>query len=180
MKNLANILTITRLLVLPFIVVLFYIPESWAAWSCLGLYIIGAITDFFDGWVARKFNQVSEFGRFLDPISDKIFVLTIMIMLVAANLVGGPWVILILLILMREFLVAGIREFLGPKNVTVHVTNLAKWKTASQMLALGFLIVAGQIDYTWEAGIGFLTIATLLTLITGGQYLRAAIPHMKG
>ena len=75
MKNLANILTITRLALLPFMIVLFYLPFNWAAWLCLVLFTIGALTDFFDGWVARKFNQISEFGKLMDPIADKVFVI---------------------------------------------------------------------------------------------------------
>lgn len=180
MKNLANILTITRIIVLPFIVVLFFIPGQWSAWACLTLYAIGALTDFFDGWVARKFQQESEFGRFLDPISDKIFVMTIMLMLVASGIISHIWVILILVIMMREFLVSGIREFLGPKNVQMPVTKLAKWKTTAQMVALGFLIIGDVSSFYWFAGIIFLCIATVLTVITGWGYLKASIPHVRG
>lgn len=179
MKNLANILTITRLLVLPFMVALFYVDQHWASWACLGLYVIGAVTDFLDGWVARKFNQITEFGRFLDPIADKIFVLAVMIMLIATDIVTGYGVILILLILMREFLVSGIREFLGPRDIKMPVTNLAKWKTAAQMLALAFLIVSMHHVIILQIGIVLLAIATLLTLVTGFGYLKASWQHIK-
>lgn len=181
MKNLANILTLTRLALLPFIVILMFLPDSWhwAAWTCLVLYIIGALTDFADGWVARNYDQVTPFGTFLDPISDKIFVVTILLMLVAVDRITGVFVLAVIIILIREFLVAGLREFLGPKDVQLPVTKLAKWKTTIQMVATGFLIMSSISFSAKVIGLAGLTAAAALTAITGWKYLQASWEHIK-
>ena len=179
MDNLANVLTMTRLALLPFMVVLFYLPFEWAAWLCLFLFIIGSVTDFLDGWVARKFNQVSEFGKFMDPISDKIFVITTLLMLVSADRINDFMVLAVLIIIMREFLVSGIREYLGPKNVKLPVTNLAKWKTTAQMIATGCLIIAPYDFYADMLGKILLLIAAILTVMTGWKYLQSGLNHIK-
>ncbi len=111
-NNLANILTIARLFLLPIIIALFYLEASWggvAIWLCFFIYIIASITDFFDGYIARKYNQITAFGTFLDPISDKIFVATLLLLLVAFNKVTGACIICLILIFMRKFLVSGLR-----------------------------------------------------------------------
>ncbi|MBU0799440.1 MAG: CDP-diacylglycerol--glycerol-3-phosphate 3-phosphatidyltransferase [Alphaproteobacteria bacterium] len=179
MNNLANILTVARVLLLPFIILLLFLPFHWAAWLCLILYIVAAITDFLDGWVARKYNQITAFGRFLDPIADKIFVVTILLMLVAVDRITGFSVLAVVAILAREFAVSGLREFLGPKNITVHVTPLAKWKTTLQMLATGCLIV--EFTSTWVEVIGLLSLwaAAFLTVYTGWQYIRVGMKHIN-
>lgn len=177
--NLANILTVTRLLLLPFIILFLWLPFHWAAWLCLTLYVIAAITDFLDGWVARKFDQVTALGRFLDPVADKIFVVTILLMLVAVDRVAGLAVLPVIAILAREFTISGLREFLGPKNIVVHVSPLAKWKTAAQMLATGFLIVGNVASIYSVAGLTLLWIAAALTLYTGWDYLRAGLRHIN-
>ena len=179
MKNLANILTVTRLALLPPMIVLFFMPWAWAAWACLAFYIIGALTDWLDGWVARRYNQISEFGTFLDPISDKIFVVTILLMLVAVGRIEHVWVMNVVIIIAREFLVSGIREYLGPRGIKMPVTPLAKWKTALQMLATGVLIVG---PYIWGGeliGSLLLTGASALTVITGWEYLKTGLAHIK-
>jgi cardiolipin synthase len=180
MLTLANKLTLTRLAILPVIVLLLFIPAQWAALSALVLYTIGAITDWLDGWVARKWNQYSEFGRFLDPIADKIFVVVILLTLVAIDRVQGIWVIAIILILIREFLIAGLREFLGPKGITVPVSPLAKWKTAIQLVATGTLIVGPYIlcGVTVLGLIG-LAAAAILTVMTGWGYIKTGLLHIK-
>ncbi len=180
--NIANILTISRMLLLPIMVLLFYLEETQGSvviWLCFFTYVFSAITDFFDGYLARKLNQISALGTFLDPISDKIFVSTILIMLVAFERITGVWVILVMLIFAREFMVSGLREYLGPKDVKMPVSVLAKWKTATQMLSLGFLILSGYYTYAYEFGIILLSIATILTLITGLSYLIIGLKHMK-
>lgn len=176
-NNLANLLTISRLILLPVIIILFFLEGYWggiAAWLALLVYIGASITDFFDGYVARKLNQITPFGTFLDPISDKIFVSTILILLIAFDRIGGLWLFLPILIFAREFLISGLREFLGPKDIQVPVTFLAKWKTATQMLSLGFLIIGPYAPYALEIGLIFLAVATLLTVITGFSYYVAA------
>lgn len=176
--NLANILTLFRLFLLPLIIVLFFLPFEWAAWSCLVLYILGAITDYLDGIAARQYNQVSDLGKFLDPISDKIFVVTIMLMLVAVDRVEGVWVLAIMIILIREFLVAGLREFLAPRGIALPVTGLAKYKTATQMVAIGALIVAEHVPYIHILGLLGLVIAAAITVWTGYIYLRDGLRHI--
>lgn len=180
MLNVPTMLTLFRLALLPFIILLFFIPAGWAAWTCLVLYVIGAVTDWLDGWIARKWNLVSELGTFLDPISDKIFVVTVLLMLVAVDRITGIWVIAVIIILMREFVVAGLREFLGPKGVKLPVTKLAKWKTATQMTAIPVLIVAPFVPYAIVPGLALLTAAAVLTVMTGWHYLQSSFAHMKG
>lgn len=179
MNNLANILSLGRLALLPFIIMLFFLPFAWAAWACLVLYVIGAVTDFADGWVARKFNQVTEFGKFIDPISDKIFVVTILLMLIAVDRITGIFVLAVIIILMREFTVSGLREFLGPKDVKLPVTKLAKWKTAIQMVATGLLIIAPVNAYAEVLGLIGLCVAAAITAYTGWLYVKTALVHLR-
>ena len=178
--NLPNILTLFRLALLPAMIVLFFIPAPWAAVTCLALYVAGAITDYLDGWVARKYNQVSAFGTFLDPISDKIFVTAILLMLVATDRIENIWVVLVIIILVREFVVSGLREFLGPKGVSVPVSGLAKWKTATQMFATGILIIGPFSTLANVSGHAALLAATILTVMTGWDYLKSGWVHLKG
>ncbi len=178
MWNLANILTVSRLAVLPVIVLLMFIPQSWAAAVCLTLYIAGAVTDWLDGWIARKYDQITELGTFLDPIADKIYVVTIMLMLVATGRISGIFVLLVIIILAREFMVAGLREYLGPKDIKLPVTPLAKWKTAVQMIATGILIIAPYVTGGIVLGLLCLTGASVLTVMTGWEYLKAGLEHM--
>jgi cardiolipin synthase len=182
MRNLPNIMTATRLLTLPLLVLLMMIDTAWAAWSALALYTLGCITDWLDGYVARKYHLESSFGKFLDPIADKIFVMAVLVTLIANGHVTGWWIVPVLLILAREFLISGLREFLGPKNIQVPVTRLAKWKTGFQMTSLGFLIMD---DYgtpvfpiTIETGHVLLLVSAALTVITGWSYVREGIKHL--
>ncbi len=182
MLNLPNTLTITRILLLPPMFACMFTESQFgpsAVWVCFALYAIAAITDFFDGWVARKLNQITPLGTFLDPISDKIFVGCLLVLLVGFGRLDGLWMIPVLLILFREFLVSGMREFLGPHDVKLPVTNLAKWKTTFQMVSLGFLILAPALPYVLEIGRLSLTIAAILTLITGWGYIKAGLEVMK-
>lgn len=178
--NLANKLTLIRLALLPFIILLFFIPAAWAAWTCLVLYVLGALTDLLDGWVARKYAQTSAFGAAMDPIADKIFVVTVLLMLVATQRMADILTLAVIVILMREFLVAGLREFLGPKGVSLPVTKLAKWKTATQMVATGILIVghyvSGGVTLLGEV---LLAVSAGLTVVTGWGYIKASLPHIS-
>lgn len=182
MLNLPNILTIARIVLLPFMFACFALEAQFGAvviWVCFVLYVLAAMTDFFDGWAARKFNQISAFGTFLDPISDKIFVGCLLVLLVGFGRLEGVWMIPVLLILFREFLISGLREFLGPHNVKLPVTNLAKWKTTLQMVALGFLVLGPVMPYVSEIGRWSLLGAAILTLITGWGYVKAAWPYLN-
>lgn len=183
MQNLPNILTFFRIAILPVIIALFFIPGLWAAWTALGLYTLASITDFLDGYIARKMNFESALGRFLDPISDKIFIASLLIALVGFDRLEGVWMIPAIIILIRELLVSGLREFLGPMDVQLPVSKLAKWKTTVQMIALGFLVVGNHGDIllpnTLMYGQWGLTIAAILTVITGWSYLIAGLKHIK-
>lgn len=182
MRHLPNILTIGRLLLLPFLVIMMMVGTSWAAWTALALYTISCITDWLDGFIARRLNLESSFGTFLDPIADKIFVLTVLLTLVANTTLQGLWLTPVILILAREFLISGLREFLGPKNIQVPVSKLGKWKTTIQMIALGFLVVGDfgnvVLPHTVVIGEIGLLAATLLTIITGWNYLKVGIRHV--
>ena len=181
LTSLPNLLTVSRILVIPPIVALFWIDGSAARWVCLGLFVTGALTDILDGYAARSMGQISKFGRFLDPIADKLLVGSVILMLVAFDRLAGLSILPGLVILCREILVSGLREFLADVKIHMPVNRLAKWKTAIQMTALGFLIVS-------DAGPDLLPItligevalwaAALLTLITGYDYLRAGLAHI--
>lgn len=182
MKNLPNILTFFRIAILPAIIALFFFPTAWAAWTALGLYTLASITDFLDGYVARAMKTESALGKFLDPISDKIFVASLLVVLVGFDRLEGLWMIPAIIILIREFLVAGLREFLGPQNIQLPVSKLAKWKTTVQMVALGFLVVGDYGDVllpnTLIYGQWGITIAAILTVITGWSYLTTGLKHI--
>lgn len=187
MKNLPNIITLSRLASLPFLLAFMFVPHAWAAWSALGIYTVGCITDYVDGYLARKMNIESAFGKFLDPVSDKIFVISVILCLAATNKFEGWLIVPPLLIIMREFLISGLREFLGPKNISVPVSKLAKYKTGFQMTSLGFLIMGPFGDATvafsflptlfW--GHLLIAIAAGLTVYTGWDYLKIGLKHFK-
>ncbi len=174
-----DMLSLLRLALLPFMIPLFLIPLEWAAWACLALYVIGALTDFLDGWLARRLQQTSEFGAFIDPLSDKIFVVTTMLMLVAVDRIDRFSALAVAVILIREFTVSGLREYMGQKNLKLPVTKLAKWKTAAQMTALGVLIVAPYIFLGQFIGSLLLLTAAGLTVMTGWDYLKTGLDHMR-
>lgn len=175
-------MTIGRLLTLPVLVILMMINSSWAAWAALGIYTLGCVTDWLDGLIARRYNMESNFGKFLDPIADKIFIATVLICLVANGNLSGWGVIPVLLILSREFLISGLREFFGPKNIQFPVSSLAKWKTGIQMFALGFLIVGEYgvevLPLNVEIGYTLLIAATILTVLSGWIYVKEGMKHI--
>ena len=181
LTSLPNLLTVSRILVIPPIVALFWIDGSAARWVCLGLFVTGALTDILDGYAARSMGQISKFGRFLDPIADKLLVGSVILMLVAFDRLNGLAILPGLVILCREILVSGLREFLADVKIHMPVSRLSKWKTTIQMTALGFLIVgdAGP-DFLPTTLIGEVALwaAALLTIITGYDYLRAGLEHV--
>lgn len=180
--NLPNLLTLSRMAMLPVLVGLFFVPGTAAAWGALGLYIVAAVTDFLDGHLARSMNAMSDLGRFLDPISDKIFVAVLLVTLVEFDRLPGVWIIPAIVILSREFMVSGLREYLGPKNIQVPVSRLAKWKTGIQMTALGFLVIGDYGDvlvpHTLAIGQWGLLVAAGITVYTGWFYLKTGILHI--
>lgn len=178
-----NILTMFRIGILPVLIVLFYIQAPWATWTALGVYTVAALTDFFDGYIARAMNTMSAFGRFLDPIADKLVVGAMLVLLAGFDRLPGLWLVPAIVILVREILITGMREFLGPYKVTLPVSRLAKWKTTSQLIAMGFLIVGhlgdALVPNTLLVGQIGLCIAAVLTVITGWSYMVTGIAFIR-
>lgn len=177
---LPNVLTYLRIAAVPAIVAcLYFLPSPTARWAALAVYLFACVTDWFDGYLARVWQQQSALGRMLDPIADKLLVAATLLMLTHDNTINGVHIWAAVIILCREILVSGLREFLAELNVKIHVTQLAKWKTTLQMIALGVLLTgaAGDALYgrTSQVGLFLLWVAALLTLVTGWDYLRAAI-----
>jgi cardiolipin synthase len=179
LTNLPNLLTLARIVLIPLIVAAFFAPGDAAHWLALGLFAIAGATDYFDGRIARARNQQTAFGRFLDPVADKLLVAAVVLMMVAKGWIAGWLVLPALVILLREILISGLREFLAGMSVDVPVSRLAKWKTAVQFLALALLLVgaAGGTALSELAGAA-LWIAAGFTLFTGFDYLRAGLRHI--
>jgi cardiolipin synthase len=180
--TLPNLLTLSRILAVPFLVALLWVPDPTLYAFAFALYALIGITDYFDGWLARKMNSASKLGAFLDPIADKILVAAVLLMLCAVQVIAGWHVIAALIILLREIMVSGLREYLAGSQVSVPVSRLAKWKTTFQMVALGALILAVATPFwPWMVwvGLGSLWTAALLTVVTGWDYLRTGLKQMR-
>ncbi|HYI90942.1 MAG TPA: CDP-diacylglycerol--glycerol-3-phosphate 3-phosphatidyltransferase [Beijerinckiaceae bacterium] len=181
--NLPNLLTYARLAAVPVVVALLFWPrDDWARWPALMIFIAAGVTDYFDGYFARAYAQQSALGRMLDPIADKLLVAACLLMLAADETIYGLSLLAAIVILCREILVSGLREYLAALKVGVPVSRLAKWKTGVQLVAIGFLIAgpAGEriLPGTVEIGIVLLWIAAILTLYTGWDYLKAGLRHI--
>jgi len=180
--NLPNILTYGRIAAVPVVAGLLMWGGDSARWTALAIYVVAAITDFFDGYLARLWKQQSSLGRMLDPIADKVLVAVVLLVLSADGILFGGHIWAAIIILSREVLVSGLREYLGELRVSVPVTRIAKWKTTVQLLAIGFLIAgpAGDalVPVVTKAGIGLLWVAAALTLYTGYDYFRAGLRHV--
>ena len=184
---LPNILTYARIAAVPVVVALLYwqsILEGglWLRWLALAVFIAAGITDILDGYFARMWGQTSSLGRMLDPIADKLLVASSLLMLAAEASIHGWALLAAVIILCREILVSGLREYLAELRVGVPVTRLAKWKTVAQMVAIGFLIAgeAGDrvIPGITEIGIALLWASAILTLYTGWDYMRAGLRYV--
>ena len=177
-KQIPNILTVTRIVVIPIIILTFYFEDAVFAHKLgAGLFALACLTDFFDGYLARKFNLQSRFGIMLDPIADKLLVGSVLMMLVKFERAQE---IPCLLILIRELIVTGLREFLAQVHVSVPVSELAKVKTAVQMGALTILILGSKgsgIESLDIIGQVSIWIASILTMVTGYSYLKASIKY---
>ena len=215
--NIPNILSVMRLVAAPMLAVVFlYFERPYADWFALSLFIVGSVTDWFDGYLARAWGQETRMGAMIDPIADKAMVVIALMVIVGYSSMS-PWLVLpATLILFREVFVSGLREFLGDVAGTLKVTNLAKWKTATQMIAITFLFAQGVFEHylgmstlgmdaeivsqilggeisddhglrwkldgmVWAGWIGMvlLWIAAALTAVTGFDYFRKALPHLK-
>lgn len=176
-----NLLTITRILLVPVVVGLFFLDSPLGNWLATLIFILACITDYLDGYFARTLKQTSNLGVFLDPMADKLLVAATILMLVGMDRVEGIHLIAAVVILCRELLVSGLREYLADVRVTVPVSQLAKWKTTIQMIALSFLIIGDTplIPLPIHTiGLGGLWVAAVLTLITGFDYLRTSYKHI--
>jgi cardiolipin synthase len=190
--NLPNILTYGRIVAVPLVAALLLWNDRaeaisglgvlTARWIALGIYVLAAITDFFDGYLARRWQQQSSLGRMLDPIADKVLVSVVLLVLCGDQILRGGHVWAAIIILAREVLVSGLREYLGELQVSVPVTKIAKWKTTVQLIAIGLLIAgpAGDqvVPYVTLLGIIGLWVAAALTLYTGYDYFRAGLRHV--
>ncbi|NHT75018.1 CDP-diacylglycerol--glycerol-3-phosphate 3-phosphatidyltransferase [Ferranicluibacter rubi] len=185
--NIPNLLTYARILAVPLIVLCFFIEgklqsSDFARWTALGLFAVASITDFFDGYLARIWKQTSNIGRMLDPIADKLLVASVLLLVAADGTIAGWSIWAAIIILCREILVSGLREYLAALKVSVPVTRIAKWKTTIQMVAIALLLAgpAGDkvLPYTTETGIIMLWLAAAITLYTGYDYFRAGLKHL--
>lgn len=201
--NLPNILTVLRLIAAPGVAVMFlYFQRPWADWFALALFVIAAITDWFDGYLARAWKQESKFGAMLDPIADKAMVVIALVVLTGYSGMN-PWLILpATVILFREVFVAGLREFIGADAGKLKVTYLAKWKTTAQMVAIATLFLGTGLDFLEKGrapragegdlptgmtpadmanhvGLALIWVAAVLTALTGWDYFRKALPFLK-
>ncbi|GEP07562.1 CDP-diacylglycerol--glycerol-3-phosphate 3-phosphatidyltransferase [Methylobacterium oxalidis] len=181
--TLANCLTYGRLAAVPVMVGLLYWPdEVGARFAAFAVFVLAAITDYLDGYVARTYAQSSALGRMLDPIADKLLVAACLLMLAADHTVAGWHLWAAIVILCREVLVSGLREYLAELKVSVPVSRIAKWKTTVQLLAIGFLVAgpAGEtvLPGTIAIGLALLWVAAALTIWTGWDYMRAGIKHV--
>jgi cardiolipin synthase len=184
---LPNILTYVRIAAVPVVVGLLFWQSIfsgglWLRWLALAVFIGAGVTDFLDGYFARIWGQQSSLGRMLDPIADKLLVAASLLILAAGSTIRGWTLLAAVIILCREILVSGLREYLAELQVSVPVTRLAKWKTGAQMVAIGFLIAgeAGDrvVPGTSQAGILLLWLSAMLTLYTGYDYMRAGLRYV--
>ena len=189
--NLPNMLTYARILAVPLVALCFYLEgrlqsSDFARWSALVIFVIASLTDYLDGYLARAWQQTSNIGKMLDPIADKLLVATCLLLLAAdtdhrGGIAGWSlWAAII--ILCREILVSGLREYLAALKVSVPVTRLAKWKTAIQMIAIAVLLLGPTGDklvpYWTQLGHVLLWVAAIVTLYTGYDYFRAGAKHI--
>lgn len=189
--NIPNILTVLRLVSAPALALVFVVlPRPMADWVALGLFVAAAVTDWCDGYLARRWNQTSRFGAMLDPIADKAMVITALALLVGLfNL--DAWILVpTTVILFREVFVSGLREYLGADAKRLQVTRLAKWKTTAQMVSITLLLLSlglGAHDgavtatgsiFSGAIGLGLFWVAACLTAITGWDYFRKSLPFL--
>ena len=193
--SLPNILTCARIAAIPVVVGCIYAQAImdgplWLRWVALAVFIAAAVTDFLDGYYARIWDQHSAFGRMLDPIADKLLVASCLLMLAADGIIHGWTLWAAIVILCREILVSGLREYLAALRVSVPVTKLAKWKTTAQLVAIGFLLAGDAGDQmvgaivpqlgpvVTQLGLLLLWISAIFTIYTGWDYFRAGIHHL--
>ncbi len=172
--HIPNWLTAFRVAVIPLIIAAIYLwPQCWTL--PFTLFLLAGISDFLDGWLARKWEVKSSFGRMLDPIADKLLIAAILVVMIDTGQLSGWNILPVLIILLRELLVSGLREYMSDINITMHVTALAKWKTATQLVATGLLLLPPPVA---GYGLWLLWLAGILTAITGYQYARDVLKNI--
>ncbi len=180
----ANILTLARIvLIVPF-VALFLVDASWNMTAAFIVFVIAALTDFLDGRIARARGEVSALGAAIDPLADKLLIAAALILLVRNGVIAGAGVVAVIVIILREMLVSGLREAVSARGGALPVTGLAKWKTAAQIVAAGLLLATapqGLVDGAYRPiGVGALWLAAILTFWTGAAYSLAAARNLGG
>lgn len=180
LTSIPNIITIARIAAIPLIVWLLMTGDVGLRIVALVLYVVAAASDWLDGYLARKWNQVSPLGRMLDPIADKLLVGIVIAALAWDGSFSGWDMIPVIAILFREFFISGLREFLGNTKVVLPVSTLAKWKTTAQLVALAIVMLERIVPGLGLVSDIVLWVAGILTVWTGWQYLRASWPHLSG
>ncbi|PIZ34080.1 MAG: CDP-diacylglycerol--glycerol-3-phosphate 3-phosphatidyltransferase [Alphaproteobacteria bacterium CG_4_10_14_0_8_um_filter_37_21] len=179
--NVPNVLTMGRIVLIFTLVPCFYYQSDTARLMAFIIFCVACITDYLDGFFARVLNQTTKFGMLFDPVADKILISTTLFLMAAFNYFTAISIIPGMIILCREMLVSGLREFMGSKEKRLAVSRLAKYKTTFQMLAIGLILMADAFSYASELknlGEAFLWIAAILTLITGAQYFRTTMKYI--
>ncbi|MDX8384406.1 MAG: CDP-diacylglycerol--glycerol-3-phosphate 3-phosphatidyltransferase [Ghiorsea sp.] len=176
--TLSNRITVFRIFLVPIFVAAFFLPQPYSYFSTAILFAIAGWSDWFDGYLARTRGEETAFGRFLDPVADKLLVTVALIMLVDAGIASA---VLVLIIICREIIISALREWLAERSVVVHVSQMGKWKTVIQMCAIeGLLIHETIYGFPFhDAGTVLLWVATLLSVWSGYEYLRGALPEFK-
>ena len=182
--NMPNLLTIARILFAALIaLILIFFPSKLSYLISFILFCLAGITDFFDGWLARRKNEISDLGRMLDPIADKILVISTLVVLISSGIIEGYNLIAALIIIYREIFISGLREFLGSKSLVVNVTKVAKWKTAIQFITISSFLASAIIGdyflYTNTACSILIWITSIISLYTGINYLNNASNYFK-
>ena len=178
--NISNILTLLRIAVIPIIVICIYMKEPYFGWIAFFLFCLASITDYFDGYIARLRNEITNFGTFLDPIADKLLVAAVILILTSKGVIKDWDTVPSLIILLREITVSGLREYLAGIKVSIPVSRIAKLKTFLQLSALAILILSeSTVDLTLILYLGkiFLWLAGILTLYTAYDYVKGSIKH---
>lgn len=177
--SLPNLLTYGRIVAVPAVVASYFIGEPFGHWLAFTLFLTASITDYLDGYLARAWSQQSALGRMLDPIADKLLIAGSLLSLCAFDIITSWSLWAAAIILFREIAVSGLREFLASLQVSVPVSNLAKWKTAIQMTALAVLLIGPALGpHFITAGLVLLWAAAIVTLITGYDYFKAGLRHL--
>jgi CDP-diacylglycerol--glycerol-3-phosphate 3-phosphatidyltransferase len=179
LRQLPNQLTIARIAAVPVLCLFIGMGNGWLRWLALIIYLAAAITDWLDGFLARRMNLSSDLGRMLDPIADKLLVGGLIVIFAWTHDFSGLDLIPALAILFRELFIPGLREFMGKRDVVVPVTFLAKWKTTAQLVALFFVILQGPWVGVWLIADLLLWLAAVLTVWTGWQYLLSVWPYFS-